>query len=191
MGVRRDARICALQILYQLEAQNQPNHSAVTKAKTRAELTSIPVRPRLDDAVVACEKFFANFSVDAKAIPHAEALVRGLAMRWADVDNAIDQYSQKWRLMRMAAVDRNVLRLCTYELMYVPDVPTRVILDEGIEMAKQFGSEQSASFVNGVLHSIASGIRPNNDLREKPAETTHTDSENNAEEQSSAQKDPA
>ena len=70
------------------------------------------------------------------------------------VAESIREQAEHWRLERMPAVDRNILRLAVFEFLYEPDVPKLVILDEAIELAKEFGSEQSGRFVNGLLDGI-------------------------------------
>jgi len=89
----------------------------------------------------------------------ANQLVQGYADNAELIDRTIRNVSQHWRLERMARVDRNILRLGTYELMYLGDVPRRVTLNEAVELAKRFGSEGSAGFVNGVLDRIATDLQ--------------------------------
>lgn len=89
----------------------------------------------------------------------ANAIVRGYAADRARVDDMIRGVSQHWRLERMTRVDRNVLRLGVWELVACDDIPRRVTLNEAIELAKRFGTETSASFVNGVLDRIASDLK--------------------------------
>ena len=86
-----------------------------------------------------------------------ERLVRGTWEHRDEIDTLIRHYSQAWRIERMATVDRNVLRLCIYELRFGGEVPRAVALDEAIELAKQYGSEGSAAFVNGILDRVAAG----------------------------------
>lgn len=88
----------------------------------------------------------------------ATTLVQGVAREREAIDQQLEQYSAHWRLSRMAAVDRNILRIATYELLHCPDIPIRVTLNEAIEMAKTFGSEESSSFVNGILDQIAKTV---------------------------------
>lgn len=85
----------------------------------------------------------------------ANALVRGFGSEAERVDETIRKVSQHWRLERMARVDRNILRIGTYEILAMPDVPRRVTINEAVELAKRFGNESSAGFVNGVLDKIA------------------------------------
>ena len=71
------------------------------------------------------------------------------------IDNLIRQFSTNWRLERMAIVDRNILRLATYELLHLHDIPRKVCINEAIEVAKKFGDVSSSAFVNGVLDRVA------------------------------------
>jgi len=84
--------------------------------------------------------------------------VRGVTQKREEVDARIASASVNWRLERMTRVDRNVMRLGGYELMFRLDVPRAVILDEAVELAKSFGSEESSAFVNGVLAKIADDV---------------------------------
>ncbi|HEY4222114.1 MAG TPA: transcription antitermination factor NusB [Myxococcota bacterium] len=135
MGIKRQARECALQILYPLDM-------------TAGALAA-------DDAIA---RFFENFDADARARQRAESLVRGVVDNRAKIDELASQHSPRWKLERMAIVDRNVLRLCLYELLFDADTPVKVVIDEGVEIAKRFGAEQSAAFVNGVLDSAARAL---------------------------------
>ena len=87
----------------------------------------------------------------------AKQLFCGVMRRRDELDALLAQYARNWRISRMAAVDRNVLRVATYELLGT-DTPTSVILDQAIELARRFGDEPSPAFVNGVLDAVAHGI---------------------------------
>jgi N utilization substance protein B len=89
---------------------------------------------------------------------YAEQIVCGVESSLREIDKKIEEASQNWRLMRMSRVDRNLLRLGTWELMFKSDVPRAVIIDEAVELAKSFGSEESSGFVNGVLDRIANDL---------------------------------
>ena len=95
---------------------------------------------------------------DPEGREYADAALRGVAGDLDKVDEAIRKASTNWRLERMARVDRNVLRLGAWELMHATDVPRAVILDEAVELAKRFGSEESGAFVNGVLDRVATDV---------------------------------
>jgi N utilization substance protein B len=85
--------------------------------------------------------------------PFMEALVNGALRAKPDIDERISKYSERWRLERMPAVDRNILRMAIYEMMQ-GQTPAPVIIDEAIELARRFSGEESAPFVNGVLDSV-------------------------------------
>jgi N utilization substance protein B len=89
-----------------------------------------------------------------EAFDYAQSLVKGTLEHLSEIDELIRHQAEHWRLERMPAVDRNILRLAIFEFLYETDVPKLVILDEAIELAKEFGTEQSGRFVNGVLDGI-------------------------------------
>jgi N utilization substance protein B len=95
---------------------------------------------------------------DPEGRDFADRAVRGVADRLDKVDEIIRKASTNWRLERMGRVDRNVLRLGAWELLHSKDVPRAVILDEAVELAKRFGSEDSGAFVNGVLDRVATDV---------------------------------
>jgi N utilization substance protein B len=130
MGARHAGRQAALQMLFQ------------------AELGRF-------DADQVIPDFWRHFEADPEGRQYADALVRGVAARREEIDQLIAKASVNWRLERMTAVDRNVLRLGTYELLVEQGTPRAVILDEAVELAKQFGAENSGPFVNGVLDRVA------------------------------------
>ncbi len=101
------------------------------------------------------ERFWAHFHPDGPGVPaYLMELVAGVASHQEEMDALIARYSEHWRLERMTVVDRNLLRLAAYELLYQPKVPSKVVINEAIEMAKRYGSEDSGAFVNGILDQI-------------------------------------
>ena len=102
--------------------------------------------------------YWRSFAAEPEGRSYSDEAVRGIAATLGDVDTLITAASTHWRLERMARVDRNVLRLGTWELVNRPDVPRAVILDEAVELAKEFGTEESSAFVNGVLNRIAENV---------------------------------
>jgi N utilization substance protein B len=132
MGARHSGREAALQMLFQVEGSGASAEAAI-------------------------ELFWRSFvdGTDPEGRPYADELVRGVEDAREEVDRHIVEASTHWRLERMARVDRNVLRLGTWELLHRPDVPRAVILDEAVELAKAFGTDESSAFVNGVLNRIA------------------------------------
>jgi len=94
---------------------------------------------------------------------YACSLVRGTYEHREEIDELIRQQAENWRLERMSAIDRNILRLAIYEMLYESSVPQVVIVDEAIELAKKFGTESSGRFVNGLLDGVLHsqrGARP-------------------------------
>jgi N utilization substance protein B len=134
MGQRRMARELALQVLFQMEYQ-------------------------LCAAEQGFQLVLDNFSASHSARPYAERLVKGITGAREEIDQWIRPSSKHWRLERMPHVDRNILRLAVYELLCVKEVPAKVSMDEAIDIAKQYGSEGSGSFVNGVLDDIYNRMR--------------------------------
>lgn len=128
---RRKAREDALQILYQLELN--PSLSVTT----------------------ALENFSNLYLKEAgELVPFTKRLVLGVYEKQKEIDQEIVQLSSHWKPERMAPVDRNILRLGAYEIMFCEDIPAVVSVNEMIELAKEFGAEQSASFVNGILDQL-------------------------------------
>jgi N utilization substance protein B len=135
MGIRRQARECALQIVYQLDA------------------AAAPAASDIDEAIA---RFFDNFDApDEKAKGLAIAMARAVVEQRDDLDALVQRHSTRWKLARMAMVDRNILRVAAYELRSENDTPARVVIDEAVEIAKRYGAEQSGAFVNGVLDGVA------------------------------------
>lgn len=87
-------------------------------------------------------------------------LTSGVASRQTDLDEMITEYSHTWTIHRMPAIDRNILRLAIYELLDRLEVPVAVIINEAVELAKRFSTEESGRYVNGVLSAIARQVRP-------------------------------
>jgi len=110
--------------------------------------------------------FWQDRDEDPAVREFAERIVNGVIARIAEVDQLIRTASLNWRIDRMATVDRNVLRLATYELLDQKDTPVKVVLNEAIELSKRFGTEDSSSFVNGVLDKVASLLK---DRADEPA----------------------
>jgi transcription antitermination protein NusB len=88
----------------------------------------------------------------------ASALVHGTIANLEPIDRLIQQHSSNWRFERLAAIDRLVLRLATWELLHQPDVPAAVVIDEALELARTFSTDDSVKFVNGVLDAIRQGL---------------------------------
>lgn len=149
---RHSARAVALQALYALDLQQ---HRSAARASSDAGEAEQPA-PRSAEEVF--EGVSQNFEMPAAAHDFAHELVLQVSERRDELDATIGKHTRNWRLSRMAIVDRNILRLASYELGHT-DTPIRVILDEAVEMARRFGSDASPAFVNGVLDAVARQLR--------------------------------
>jgi N utilization substance protein B len=128
MGARRKSREHALQILYQMDIN-----------RIKAE-EALPL--------------FTSLLDREELLPFTEELVLGVEKHKEFIDAVIKEHSENWRLERMATVDRNILRLAVFELLFRKDIPPKVTLNEAIDLGKKFGTQDSGSFINGVLDSV-------------------------------------
>jgi len=103
-------------------------------------------------------EFWTDRDGDTEGREFTEDIVYGTIHHLSEIDMAIQKAAEHWVLQRMAAVDRNILRLATYELLYRRDIPSAVTINEAIEIAKRYSSIESAAFINGILDTIAKGI---------------------------------
>jgi N utilization substance protein B len=102
--------------------------------------------------------FWKEHDAETEVKTFAEGLVEGVMRERGALDRIIAGSADHWRIERMAVVDRNILRLAVYELAWLPETPSVVVLDEAIEVGKKFGSEQSGSFINGILDAVRKRI---------------------------------
>ena len=129
MGTRRKAREVALQALYQDELLQQG-----TKLNF--------------------EQFCGHFQINKKAIPYARTLQEGVHDKEQEIDRLISKHAENWRLERMSVIDRNILRLAVFELIYQNDIPASVAINEAVEIAKRYSTDDSAPFINGILDAM-------------------------------------
>lgn len=115
----------------------------------------------------ALETYCQCFPPNKHVAPFFQRLTGGVLRFKADIDQVIERYSSNWKVHRMACVDRNVLRLAVFELLYCEDIPTKVSINEAIDIAKKFGASESGGFINGILDSIRTAI-DNNELKTTP-----------------------
>lgn len=135
MRKRTLARELALQILYQLDLRGEE------------------ILPEI-------EEHLASGEGDAEVRAFARELVLGAWQRRPEIDRRIEEVAKNWQLKRMAVIDRNILRLGSFELLYRDDIPPLVAINEAIEMAKKFSTKNSGPFVNGILDNIRLGAGP-------------------------------
>jgi N utilization substance protein B len=99
-----------------------------------------------------------SFPPNKKVGPYFQRLTEGVVKYKDHIDKVIERYSSNWKVRRMACVDRNILRLAVFELLYCGDIPAKVSINEAIDIAKKFGSSESGSFINGILDSIRAAL---------------------------------
>jgi len=99
-------------------------------------------------------RFCEHFALSEKVRPFFDLLVSGVIRRLALIDGLIERFSKNWKLDRMACVDRNILRMAVYEILYCADIPPKVSINEAVDIGKKYGTEDSGAFINGILDSI-------------------------------------
>ena len=134
MGLRRLARECALQMLYERDVGKHES----------------------DDVL---DSFWAMNNHPEKVRDFANELFQGSVARLGEIDAIIQTHAENWRIRRMAVVDRNILRLAVFEFLSGRRTPHTVVINEALEIAKKYSTVESAQFVNGILDSIKSDLR--------------------------------
>ena len=94
------------------------------------------------------------FAPSQKALPFFTELVSGVMQYKTQIDAIIERFSNNWKLSRMSCVDRNIMRIAVYEMLFCRDIPSKVSINEAIDVGKKFGTEDSGAFINGILDSI-------------------------------------
>jgi transcription antitermination protein NusB len=140
-GTRHVAREFALRVLY--------GHEMLKKGDEEKPLSPTANWWTADD----------NLSVLPEAERFAKQLYNGVQRHGEQIDRTIVKHALNWRISRMGSVDRNILRLSIYELLHCPETAPNIILDEALELAKCYGTEESARFINGILDSATQKIR--------------------------------
>lgn len=135
MGKRRKARECALQILFEVDFND-----TITLHDLNTE-------------------YWSHQKIEAETREYADWLVSKIVENRAQIDEDIQSVSKKWRLDRMAAVDRNIMRIAVCEILFQPTLVPAIIINEAVEVAKRYGGEDSADFINGVLDAVCKTIR--------------------------------
>lgn len=130
MGTRRKSRELALQALYQGELAGQEN-------------------------LLDFEEFCAHFQVNKKSILYAKKLLEGVQDKENEINQLISRYAENWRIERMSVIDRSILRLAVYEVNFLDDVPVSVAINEAVEIAKRYSTDDSGPFINGILDAMA------------------------------------
>lgn len=136
MGNRRKSRELAMQALFYMDMNRNDSNEFL-------------------------ERFCINFTPSKKARPFFLKLVKGVIQAKPEIDSVIETFSDNWKISRMACVDRNIMRIAVYELLYCQDIPSKVSINEAIDVGKKFGTEESGAFINGILDSIHIALKKN------------------------------
>jgi N utilization substance protein B len=136
MGNRRRARELAMQALFYMDM-------------------------RQDDPSEMLDHYCQCFAPSMKVRPFFLKLVEGVLDSKLELDAIIENFSSNWKVYRMSCVDRNVMRIAVYELMFCDDIPSKVSINEAVDVGKKFGTEESGAFINGILDSIRIAIEQN------------------------------
>lgn len=129
MGSRRRARELGLQALYYADMNREGIESVV-------------------------DYFCCHFTPSKRALPYFLRLVKGVVQKKDEIDVLIDQFAENWKISRISCVDRNIIRIGVYELLYCRDIPPKVAINEAIDIGKRFGCMESGAFINGILDTI-------------------------------------
>ena len=133
MGTRRQARELAMQALFYMDMQKDASEEML-------------------------EHFCGCFFTSKKSRPFFIKLVNGVLGTKGRIDALVEHYSQNWKINRMSCVDRNVMRIAIYEMIYCDDIPPKVSINEAVDIGKRFGTQESGAFINGIMDSIRGAL---------------------------------
>jgi len=133
MGTRRQARELAMQALFYMDMQKDASEEML-------------------------EHFCGCFCASKKSRPFLIKLVNGVIGNKGQIDALVERFSQNWKINRMSCVDRNVMRIAVYEMLYCDDIPPKVSINEAVDIGKKFGTQDSGAFINGIMDSIKEAL---------------------------------
>ena len=145
MGQRRKAREETLRILFRLEFENKQIEKTLNQ-------------------------YWKGKKASEEIKEYSTWLVNGVISDQAKIDNIIQQVSEHWRISRMALVDRNILRMAVFELLYEENIAPAIVINEAIEIAKKYSGEEAATFVNGILDAVRKDLK---DIKKSLEEKEH------------------
>ena len=148
MGTRRQARELAMQALFYMDMQKDASEEMLAR-------------------------FCGCFCPSKKSRPFLKKLVNGVLGTKGQIDALVERFSQNWKIDRMSSVDRNVMRIAVYELLYCDDIPPKVSINEAVDIGKKFGTQESGAFINGIMDSIRGTLEKEGTL--KKVEITEDD----------------
>ncbi len=107
-----------------------------------------------NDSKEAVKLFCENFVTSKRNLSFFFRLVNGVSKAMPEIDSVVERFSSNWKISRMSIVDRNIMRVAVYEMLFCDDIPSKVSINEAIDIGKKFGTEESGAFINGILDSI-------------------------------------
>jgi N utilization substance protein B len=140
MGTRRQARELAMQALFYMDMQRDASEEML-------------------------EHFCGCFGPSKKSRPFFIKLVNGVLGTKDQIDALVEHFSQNWKISRMSCVDRNVMRIAVYEMLYCYDIPPKVSINEAVDIGKKFGTQDSGAFINGIMDSIRGALEKEGALK--------------------------
>ena len=140
MGTRRQARELAMQALFYMDIQKDASEEML-------------------------EYFCGCFCPSKKSRPFFLKLVNGVLGAKDQIDALVERFSQNWKINRMSCVDRNVMRIAVYEMIYCDDIPPKVSINEAVDIGKKFGTQESGAFINGIMDSIRGTLEKEGTLK--------------------------
>jgi N utilization substance protein B len=140
MGTRRQARELAMQALFYMDMQKDASEEMLGH-------------------------FCGCFCPSKKSRPFLMKLVNGVLGTKGQIDGLVERFSQNWKIDRMSSVDRNVMRIAVYELLYCDDIPPKVSINEAVDIGKKFGTQESGAFINGIMDSIRGALEKEGALK--------------------------
>ncbi len=133
MGQRRNSRELAMQALYYIDLGNEKPFEAYK---------------------LFCIHFESEEGINA----FFEEIVEGTLKQKSEIDSIVENFSNNWKLSRMSGIDRNIIRIAVYEMLYCKDIPSTVTINEAIDIGKKFGTKDSGAFINGILDAISQNL---------------------------------
>jgi N utilization substance protein B len=128
------------------------------KAREKAMQALFFMDERRDFSELMFEQFCANFAPKPDVRPYFLRLVQGVLRYRTDLDALIERFSENWSLSRMSGVDRNLMRIAVFEMVWCRDIPAKVSINEAVDIGKKFGTEESGAFINGIVDSIRAAL---------------------------------
>ncbi len=133
MGTRRQSRELAMQALFYMDMQKNASEEML-------------------------DSFCGCFCPSKKSRSFLIKLVNGVIGKKGQIDGLVERFSQNWKISRMSCVDRNVMRIAVYEMLYCDDIPAKVSINEAVDIGKKFGTQESGAFINGIMDSIREAL---------------------------------